>query len=119
VRLTILVEAISIISKPAIAIIGKDKTGQAIFSLESASNMNTFRVLPSGRRCSYSILFEIPHLKAGDYTCDICIADGDNDFNVQCDYQYDAFALSYSNTSVVNGFIRPHCVEFAEELAQV
>lgn len=116
VRLTILVEANNIIDKPAIAIIGKDKTGQAIFSVESASHIKPFRVLPAGSKCSYSMLFEIPNLRAGDYTCDISIADGDNDFNVQCDYRYDAFILSYSNTSVVNGFVCPVCIEFAETI---
>lgn len=117
VRLTILVEANSIVAKPAIAIIGRDKTGQPVFSLESASHIKPFRALPANSRCAYSMLFEIPTLRAGDYTCDICIADGDNDFNVQCDYRYDAFILRYSNTSVVNGFICPHCVEFTEEPA--
>jgi lipopolysaccharide transport system ATP-binding protein len=115
VRLTILVEANSIVAKPAIAIIGRDKTGQPVFSVESASHMKPFRELPSNSTCSYSMLFEVPTLRAGDYTCDICIADGDNDFNVQCDYRYDAFILRYSNTSVVNGFICPHCIEFTEE----
>jgi lipopolysaccharide transport system ATP-binding protein len=115
-RLTILVEAKSIVAKPAIALIGRDKTGLAVFSLESASLVKPFRVLPANGRCAYSVLFEVPTLRAGDYTCDICIADGDNDFNVQCDYRYDAFILSYSNTSVVNGFACPNCVEFTEEL---
>lgn len=114
-RLTILVEAHRTVEKPAVALIARDKTGLAVFSLESASLVSPFRTLPAKATCAYSILFEIPCLRAGEYTCDICIADGDNDFNVQCDYRYDAFILTYSNTSVVNGFTCPPCFEFTED----